>query len=212
MLPPSASLLASWSVQFAPSTLESAALKPEFDSEPCSVWTSADWSLLLLAWLSLVTLASAYATPAMPSGRASPKATARLRNAFLFAKTTSMEGYGPRACTSVLCPSWAPAQPNKPTEGRTGRAHGSMTTLARQLAISFTTSKHAFTTSKLDGTTPKDGGSDWGGAWWEPRKAPAGLAFATRRRVGVRVVDVSQAFRFALDCEGGLSQDDSGPR
>jgi hypothetical protein len=180
MLPPSASLLASWSVQFAPSTLESAALKPEFDSEPCSVWTSADWSLLLLAWLSLETLASAYATPAMPSGRASPKATARLRNAFLFAKTTSMEGYGPRACTSVLCPSWAPAQPNKPTEGRTGRAHGSMTTLARQLAISFTTSKLAF-------TTPKDGGSDWGGAWWEPRKAPPGSRSQRRRRFGVRV-------------------------
>jgi hypothetical protein len=95
MFPPVASLLASWSVQFAPSTLESAELWPEFDSEPCSVWTSADWSLLLLAWLSLETVASAYATPAIPSGRASPKATARLRNAFLFAKTTSMEGYGP---------------------------------------------------------------------------------------------------------------------
>ena len=53
------------------------------------------------------------------------------------------------ACTSVLCPSWAPAQPNKPTERRTGRAQGSIATLGCHFEISFTTSKHD--------------GSNWGG-------------------------------------------------
>ena len=55
--------------------------------------------------LSLETSASAYAAPATVSGKARPNATARLRSAFLLAKTTSMEERT-FACTS--CCACAP--------------------------------------------------------------------------------------------------------